>query len=136
MLHFSGLFVSQLGVDILAGTNFHLENDVFSRMAKGTIHIGDHCVIQSAPPSLLTLDKMDNSAKQRLVKVPITTTVLPGESLSLQAPHDLPTDSFVMVEPNLQQVRPFFTSDIVKVQSGKITVKNESDQPIKFKKNC
>ena len=41
-LHFSGLVVSQLGVDVHAGTSFHVENDVYSRMAKGTIHIGDH----------------------------------------------------------------------------------------------
>ena len=97
-LQFSCLVVSQLGVDILAGTNFHVENDVYSRMAKGTIHIGDNCVVQSAPPSLLTLDRLDNSAKQRLVKVPISTMILPGENLSLQVPSDLSVDPFVMVE--------------------------------------
>ena len=39
-LKFSGLVVANLGVDILAGTNFHVENDVFSRMAKNTRSIG------------------------------------------------------------------------------------------------
>ena len=135
-LHFSGLVVSQLGVDILAGTNFHVENDVYSRMAKGTIHIGDHCTVQSAPPSLLTLDKLDNSAKQRLVKVPNSTTVFPGEDLSLHVPKDLCVDSFIMVEPNLQQVKPFFTPNIVQVHDGVVTVKNESNEPVKIKKNC
>ena len=62
-LQLSGLVVSQLGVDILIGTNFHFENDVFSRMAKNTIHIGDHCTVQSAPPSLLTLASMETKKK-------------------------------------------------------------------------
>ena len=76
-LQFSGLVVSQLGVDILAGTNFHVENDVFSRMAKNTIHIGDHCTVQSAPPSVLTLASMETKSKQRLIKIPTSTTLLP-----------------------------------------------------------
>ena len=54
-LSFSGLIVSNLSVDILAGTNFHVENDVYSRMAKGTIHIGDTITVQSFSPHLLTL---------------------------------------------------------------------------------
>ena len=78
-LHFSGLVVSRLGVDILAGTNFHVENDVYSRMAKGTIHIGNHFVVQSSPPSLLTLDSLDRRSKQRLVKVPQNSTILSGD---------------------------------------------------------
>ena len=135
-LHFSGLVVQQLGVDILAGTNFHVENDVFSRMAKGTIHIGDSCVVQSSPPSLLTLDKMDTWAKQRLVKVPQKTTLLPGDSLSVSAPPDIPPDSFIMIEPNLTQAPPFFSSNIMRIDNGIITVENESKNPVLLKKNC
>ena len=40
------------------------------------------------------------------------------------------------MEKNLQQIKPFFTPSIVKVQDGKVTVKNESKDPIKIKKNC
>ena len=135
-LQFSGLVVNQLGVDILAGTNFHVENDVFSRMAKGTIHIGDNCTVQSAPPSMLTLDSMESKAKQRLVKIPSSTTLLPGDNLSLKAPRDLSPNSFVMVEPNLQQTPPFFSSSIIRLVGGEISVKNESKDPIILKKNC
>ena len=135
-LQFSGLVVDQLGVDILAGTTFHVENDVYTRMAKGTIHIGDHCVVESAPPSMLTLDMQETEAKQRFVKVPQKTTLLPGDNLTLNAPCDLPHDSFVMIEPNLQQTKPFFSSNIIKIDEGKITVSNEVDHPVTFKKNC
>ena len=136
ILHFSGLVVSQLGVDILAGTNFHVENDVYSRMAKGTIHIGDACVIQSSPPSLLTLDTLDTRSKQRLVKIPASTTLLPGDSYTIRAPQDLPPDSFVLLEPNLQQTSPFFPSSITQLHDGSFTVKNQSPNPVHLKKNC
>ena len=135
-LHFSGLVVSRLGVDILAGTNFHVENDVYSRMSKGTIHIGDHCTLQSSPPSLLTLDTMDTRSKQRLNKIPTSTTLLPGDSCTVHAPDDLAPDSFILLEPNLQQTPPFFSSTITQLQDGSFTVKNQSPDPVHLKKNC
>ena len=135
-LHFSGLVVSQLGVDILAGTNFHVENDVYSRMSKGTIHIGDTCTIQSSPPSLLTLDMLDTRSKQRLVKIPHSTTLQPGDSFTISAPCDIPPDSFVMLEPNLQQTSPFFSSSITQLQEGSFTVKNQTADIVHSKKNC
>ena len=135
-LHFSGLVVSRLGVDILAGTNFHVENDVYSRMAKGTIHIGDHCVVQSSPPSLLTLDSLDRRSKQRLVKVPQNSTILPGDCLSFQAPTDMAPDSVVLLEPNLQQTTPFFSSTIVPLNNGCFEVSNETSEAVTLKKNC
>ena len=135
-LKFSALVVSQLSVDILAGTNFHVENDVYSRMAKGTIHIGDHCVLQSSPPSLLALDTFDTRSVQRLVKVPSNTIILPGTDYTLSAPPDIPPDSFVMVEPNLQQTKPFFEPIISQLEDGSVTVKNQSPEPVLLKKNC
>ena len=39
VLHFSGLVVNGLGTDILGGTNFHKENNIYSRMDKDTIVI-------------------------------------------------------------------------------------------------
>jgi len=102
-IKFSGLVVSQLSVNILAGTNFHVENDVYSRMAKGTIHIGDTCVIQSSPPSLLALDTLDTRSTQRFVKVPTDTIILPGVDYTLSAPPDIPPDSYVMIEFNFHK---------------------------------
>ena len=135
-LNFSGLVVSNLGVDILAGTNFHVENDVFTRMSKGTIHIGDHCVVQSSPPSLLSLDSLNNRSNHRLVKVPNQTVLLPGDTLTLQAPPDIPSDAYVELEPNLQQAPPFFHPVISKLENGTATVLNVLSEPIKLKKNC
>ena len=75
-LKFSGLVFANLVVDILAGTNFHIENDVFSHMAKNTISIGDHCVFQSSPPSLLSLDSMAaQSHSSKLVRIQKTLTL-------------------------------------------------------------
>ena len=88
------MVVSSLSVDILAGTNFHVENDVYSRMANGTIHIGDHYTIQSSPPSLLTLDTMDSRSNLRLDKVPTCTTFMPEDSCTSPAPHDRPPHTF------------------------------------------
>ena len=135
-LYFSGLVVPRLGVDILAGTNFHVENDVYSRMSKGTIHIGDHCTFQSSPPSILALDTMDTRSTQRLVKMTSETTLLPGDSCTMRAPPDLPPDSFVMLEPNLQQTQPFFSPTITQLEEGSFTVQNQSSDPIHLKKNC
>ena len=135
-LHFSGLVVPRLGVDILAGTNFHVENDVFSRMAKGTIHIGDHCIIQSSPPSLLALDSLDTTSPQRLVKVPANTILLPGDDILVTAPPDFPPDSYVMIEPNLKQTQPFFTPTISQLNGGCLTVQNQTSDPVRLKKNC
>ena len=137
-LNFSGLVVASLGVDILAGTNFHIENDVYSRMSKGTIHIGDNCTFQSSPPALLQLDNMSTSklSKQRLVQVPITTTILPGDSCKFNAPPDIKPDDYVMIEPNLQQTTSFFSPTITQLQTGSFSVCNESDDPVVLKKNC
>ena len=100
-LHFSGLVVFSFSVDILAGSNFHVENDVYSRMANGTIHIGDHCTIKSTPPSLLTQDTMDTMSKQRLVKIPTNTTLMPKDSCTSPAPCDtfMPEDSCTSPAP-------------------------------------
>ena len=103
-------------------------------MAKGTISIGDNCVVQSSPPSLLALDAQEVSSKQRLIKVSSTTTLLPGESLLVPAPPDLPADSFIYVEPNLNQTQPFFTSDIVKLENGNFTVSNKLEDPVTVRK--
>ena len=39
VLHFSALVVNKLGTDVLGGTNFLKENDIYARMAKDTIVI-------------------------------------------------------------------------------------------------
>ena len=96
-------------------------------------------IVPSNPPilpSLLTLDTMDTRSKQRLVKIPSSTTLLPGDSCTVFAPNDLAPDSFIMLEPNLQQTSPFFPSTITQLQDGSFTVKNQSPDPVHLKNNC
>ena len=137
-LTFSGLVVATLGVDILAGMNFHIENDVYSRMAKNTISVGDKSIFQSSPPSLLALDYMSspNKSFHRFVKVPAATTILPGEEITLTAPPDIPHDSYVMVEPNLGQAKPFFKPKIVQLNNSSFSVSSNVREPVQLKKNC
>ena len=108
-------------------------------MAKNTISIGDHCVVQSSPPSLLSLDAMSlqgghNSSK--LVRIQKATTILPGEDLLLRAPASFDPDSYVMVEPNLQQTKPFFTPKIIQLEEGSFSISNKAKDPITLQKNC
>jgi len=55
-LTFSGLVVHKMLTSVLGGTNFLIENDVYCRMAKGTISIGSNCTVLSTPPNILKLD--------------------------------------------------------------------------------
>ena len=47
---------------------------------------------------------------------------------------DLPPDSNVMLEPNLQQT--FFCPVITQLEEGLLTVQNKSSDLIQLKKNC
>ena len=134
-LKFDGLVVSNLGVDILAGTNFHVDNDVYSRMAKGTIHVGNSHVFQSTPPAMLKMVP-SNEPNQYLIRATITSTVLPGDSVSFRAPPNIEPDAFVMIEPNLDQTPPFFKSCITKLSNSEFEVENSLDKAVTVKKNC
>ena len=134
-LRFNALVVNHLSVDILAGTSFHKENDVYSRMSKGTIHIGDHVVVQSTPPAVLALHRPQAISKHFLVQVKKTITILPGDVVSLPAPKELEPNDFVMIEPNVRQCKPFFEPSIIQLEKGQFEVKNELSDPITIKKN-
>ena len=56
-LQFSGLVVNKLGTDILAGTNFHTENDVYCRMAQNVIVVQGSHTFQSTPVEVMNLIK-------------------------------------------------------------------------------
>lgn len=53
-----------------------------------------------------------------------------------QAPSDIESDSFVMIEPNLKQSSSFFNSTITQLVGGKFSVSNTSPDPVSMKKNC
>ena len=131
-LTFQALVVDNMAVDILAGTNFHVDNDVSARMAKGTITIGS-MTVESTSPTILELDKCDT--RQRLVRNPNRVDIMPGDTASFSIPVDLPPDAHLQIEANLQQVKTdFFKPTIVQAKNGHIKVENETDQPISLKK--
>ena len=53
-LTFSALVVKIMSTDVLAGTGFHVENDVYSRMATDKIVVKGKYYFHSTPPLALT----------------------------------------------------------------------------------
>ena len=134
-LTFNALVVKHLSVDILAGTSFHKENDVFSRMSKGTIHIGDNIVVQSTPPALLRIHEPNPRTKHFLVQVMKTITILPGDVTTFSAPAGFKPDEIVMIEPNIKQCEAFFEPSILQLNQGRFEVQNKLENPVTIKKN-
>ena len=62
-LFFNALVVNKLGTDILGGTNFLKDNDIYSRMAKDTIVIKGSNTFQSTPATILEMDMNSSSAQ-------------------------------------------------------------------------
>ena len=72
-LYFNALVVNKLGTDILGGTNFLKDNDIYSRMAKDTIVIKGSNVFQSTPATILEMEM--NASAAQLVRVHKTQTI-------------------------------------------------------------
>ena len=53
-LTFSALVIKTMSTDTLAGTGFHVENDVYSRMAADKIVVKGKYYFHSTPPLALT----------------------------------------------------------------------------------
>ena len=135
-LQFSGLVVNKLGTEILAGTNFHKENDIYSRMAKDTIVIKGTNIFQSTPVEIMKLDEGSSSAK--LVEIKRTQILMPGELLQLELPPSCPANGVYLVEPKFGHGEPLCHPQIVKAVNNKINVviKNTNDDaPVKVTKN-
>ena len=77
-----------MGTDILGGTNFHRENDIYSCMAKDTIVIKGTNVFQSTPVEIMNLDRDTTSAK--LITIRRTQIVMPGDKIELKLPRLVP----------------------------------------------
>ena len=135
VLHFSGLVVNELGTDILGGTNFHKENDIYSRMAKDTIVIqGTNC-FQSTPVEIMKLDENITTAK--LVSVRKTQVLMPGDILEMDLPQSCPSSGIFFIEPKFGQGEPCCQPQVVEAKDNKIRVVVETPNaaPIKLVKN-
>ena len=138
ILEFHALVVDKMGSDIqvLAGCNFHVENNVSSNMYKNkvTITINGTIVIQGASPTLLSLDKLD--CKERLVSTQAKVNILPGEEITFKVPNDIIDHTEFSVEPNLSQSKAFFEPCLVSSNNGLFKITNQSSEVLTLKKNC
>ena len=135
-LQFSGLVVNKLGTDILGGTNFHKENDVYSRMAKDMIVIKGTNIFQSTPVEIMKLDDGNKSAK--LVKVSKTRILMPGDLLQLKLPTTCPESGIFFIEPKHGQGEPLCDPQVVEAIDNKIEIEVRgvnNETPIKVVKN-
>ena len=130
-LYFSALVVNKLGTDVLGGTNFLKENDIYSRMAKDTIVIKGTNIFQSTPVQILQMD--ESSSKPQLIKVKRSQTVLSGDSITCEIPPHLPPNGIFFVEP--KQSKLILHPTVVQASDHQIEIENNSPNLVKVKKN-
>lgn len=142
---FNGLVVQQLGVAILAGMPFQRTNDVFTRPAKGTVHVGDCCMFECGAQAHSKGTPSANTSRCTAVilRVPNRTTILPGECIEMNVPAQLACEESLAVEPRTsapsmsssKQSQLWLSYDIVNVTDGTIKIRNSSAEPIPLKKH-
>ena len=92
LLDFDALVIKKMSSDFLAGTGFHKDSDIYSRMADDKIVIKGKHYINSTPPialaarinqtSIISEAPKENNSPV-LVKANQTATYLPGEGFSV-----------------------------------------------------
>ena len=130
-LFFNALVVNKLGTDILGGTNFLKDNDIYSRMAKDTIVIKGSNTFQSTPATILEMDM--NSSSAQLVRVQKTQTILSGEHIQCELPPHLPPVGIYFAEP--KQGNLFSTPSVVQASNNFVYLPNDKPYPVNVKKN-
>ena len=129
--------------DFLAGTGFHKDNDIYSRMADDKIVIKGKHYINSTPPialaarinqtSIISEAPKENNSPV-LVKANQTATYLPGEGFSVSIdPAEF--DTVVEIEPRREAPEGFVTNHLQEIENGMIRIKNMSREPKKIKIN-
>ena len=131
-LDFEALVIGNMGVDIIGGTDFHINNDVSTRMANNTITIKGKKTVPASTAIELEMDRLES--KPQLVAVSRKVNILPGETLPCIAPPGFPNNAIVSVEPYMQKRLTFLSPKLVEVKNGMINVENESSSVLKFKK--
>ena len=150
-LHFSALVVTEMCCDILAGTGFHKENDVYSRMATDKIVVQGKYFFNSTSPLALSAKieaysmtagasdineaQVVKHAYPVLIKATKSATFLPGEGFSVPIRIKLGGNQLVSVEPRKEAPVGFVSDHLQEVENGTIFIRNMSAEPIKVKKN-
>jgi len=135
-LTLEALVVSDIDVDVLAGTPFMISNDVSVRPATGEITLKGIVTLrydrEVRPPS----SHVVRCARACVLRAPESTTLWPGEYLEVEVPDPLATEHEVAVEPRqTSQHGSWPLPTLSSVVSGKIRLSNSSTEPIAITKN-
>ena len=64
--------------------------------------------------------------KEILLKVPGTTTIIPGEALETQVPTETYIDEVYEIEPRREATRDFLKHQLTKVAGDSVPIRNDS----------
>ena len=146
-LYFSALVVEDMCCDILAGTGFHKENDVYSRMATEKIVIQGKYYFNSTPHLALaarielpTFPEANSSGAKEysypiLIKANKSGTFLPGEGFTIPIKTKQMESPVVVIEPRTEAPSNFLSYHLQDIENGIVFIRNMSQEPIKIKKN-
>ena len=127
-LPFQGLVVKDLEVDILGGTPFLRENDVYSRVAQNTVYVGNSQYPYKPG------GKSSQSVTARVTSItPVHVTlqskraryILPGEEAEFEVPDQFEDADVLAVESRSQREWP--SPQLVDCVGGKFRIQNTSE---------
>ena len=132
-LHLDALVVSDLDVDVLAGTPFMVTNDIAIRPAKQQITIKGTNVTYYSPKSSDLHHHLVRRTQAHLLRAPAVSSVIwPSEYLEMPIPNDLEPDISLALEPrpdyskrNKNWPRPH----IVEAVAGRVRILNDTAEP-------
>ena len=137
-LYFDGLVVTKLDADVIGGSPFQDKNDIFPRVSKKCVQIGE-C---QYPYDNEAVDRISNRRIQaHVVGLKSTTTVWPKEELQIPLPAHLQLEDEVAVEPRPDGCKSplspslWPTPGIFSVSNGMLSIENKTDIPIVVNKN-
>ena len=152
----SALVVKKMGFDIIGGTNFHKENDIYCPLSSNKIVVkGIHsfnstpyvatlnkikavCMsslcTNGVPVAMSTGEKRDESLKI-LMKCNKSETILPGESQFITVNGEVfEDDTLVEIEPRNEGPNEFPKNQLQRIKNNTIKITNDSKESIKVKK--
>ena len=137
-----------MATEALAGTGFHVENYIYSRMATDKIVIQGKYYFNSTPPLALTASVFShhtNNEKKNLVlpepytypmliKANKTATILPGEGFFVPV-YIKDKGDIVEIDPRKEAPKGFVLNHLQEIKEGEIHICSMSEEPVKIKKN-
>ena len=128
-VNFHAIVCKDLHCDFVAGNNFMKTNSIIQDLNAKTISVHKKFVISETSKSLILPTEPNNL----LLQNSHLNVILPGQNIDLQVPHK--DDTILAIQPwyqNQQQQWP--QPQICSVKNGRISVKNNSIEPVHVKK--